>query len=223
MSEDSRDRIIAAAGPIFARKGLKGAKVREICAAADVNVAGVNYYFGGKEALYLEAVKLAHEQKTTRVPLPAMSPAATREQKLHGFIRTILERLLGEGPDGWQTQLLIREMLDPTHACQPLVEDYIRPQFQRLLEIIGEFVGDEATPEERYQLGFSIVGQCLHYRVAGGFVSMLLESQQLDDFRDVDLLAERITRFSIAALRNWSATTDGLNGIAPATTTSATN
>lgn len=221
MSEDSRERIISAAGPIFARKGLKGTKVREICSAADVNIASVNYYFGGKEALYLETVKLAHEQKTNRVPLPPMNPRATREQKLYGFVRTILERLLGEGPEGWQTQLLIREMIEPTHACQRLVEDYIRPQFQRLLEIIDEFVSDAATPEERYQLGFSIVGQCLHYRVAGGFVAMLLESQQLEDFQDVDLLARRITRFSIAALQNWSAAADCLKrsesiGSAPA-------
>lgn len=205
MADDTRDRVLNAAGPIFARKGFEGATVREICAAADVNLASVNYHFGGKETLYLEAVKLAHEQKTIRVPLPEVSRVATREEQLHGFVRTILQRLLGGGDDDWQTELLIREMIRPTHACAPLVEDFIRPQFNRLLGIIDEFVGGEVTPGERQQLAFSIVGQCLQYRVAGGFVSLLLEPESRETVLDIEALANQITRFSIAALSHWSA------------------
>lgn len=206
MADDTRERVLQAAGRIFARYGFEGATVRDICAEADVNVASVNYHFGSKETLYLETVKLAHHQKSSRVPLPELPRGATREQKLQGFIRTMLQRLLGEGDDGWQTELLIREMFQPTHACKPLVEDYIRPHFHLLLNIINEFVDSSTEESERHQLAFNIVGQCLHHRVAAGFVSLLLDPDEHAALIDLDQLTDRISRFSVAALSHWSET-----------------
>src|SRR3978361_1703847 len=45
-------RLIEAASEVFARHGFAGTRVREIVRAAEVNLASVNYYFGGKEGLY---------------------------------------------------------------------------------------------------------------------------------------------------------------------------
>ena len=59
-TDDARTRMLNAAGPIFADKGFAAATVREICQQAEVNLAGVNYYFGDKERLYIETVKSAH-------------------------------------------------------------------------------------------------------------------------------------------------------------------
>ena len=50
-SVDPRLRILAAAGNEFAAGGYESATVRDICAAAAVNVAAVNYYFGDKRRL----------------------------------------------------------------------------------------------------------------------------------------------------------------------------
>jgi AcrR family transcriptional regulator len=201
MSEETRERVLRAAGPIFAQKGFEGATVREICAAAEVNLASVNYHFGSKERLYVETVGLAHREKLRRVPLPELQEHAAPEIKLQMFVQTMLRRLLYDGRDGWETQLLVREMLQPTHACRPLVEDYIRPQFDFLLRIIAELLGEESAETRRHQIAFSIVGQCLHYRVAHEFVAILTGGEVASGSYDLEHLVAHITEFTLAAIR----------------------
>jgi AcrR family transcriptional regulator len=49
----TRERILAAAGALFAERGLRGATMREIARRAGANLASAHYHFGSKEALYL--------------------------------------------------------------------------------------------------------------------------------------------------------------------------
>src|SRR6202012_5005215 len=59
-----RARLLEAAGEVFARKGFECATSREICLRAGVNLAAVNYHFGGVEALYIAALREAHTRTT---------------------------------------------------------------------------------------------------------------------------------------------------------------
>jgi AcrR family transcriptional regulator len=52
--ERARTSILDAAEDLFAREGPSAVTLRSIAAAADVNVAAVNYYFGSKERLFEE-------------------------------------------------------------------------------------------------------------------------------------------------------------------------
>ena len=56
-ARETRDRILDAAQKLFSEKGLDATSVRDITAEAGCNVAAVNYHFGGKENLYLEAFR----------------------------------------------------------------------------------------------------------------------------------------------------------------------
>ena len=67
MTDGPETRLLEAAERVFAEKGYKAASVREICKQAGLNIAGVNYYFGDKERLYIEAVKYAHRGCTEGV------------------------------------------------------------------------------------------------------------------------------------------------------------
>jgi AcrR family transcriptional regulator len=51
---DTRERILAHAGPLFATHGLEGLGIRQLARAARVNLAAVNYHFGSKHALFRE-------------------------------------------------------------------------------------------------------------------------------------------------------------------------
>lgn len=49
---DKREHIINTAIHLFATRGFEGSSIRDIAAAAGVNIAMINYYFGSKEKLF---------------------------------------------------------------------------------------------------------------------------------------------------------------------------
>lgn len=52
----TRDRILEAALDLFASRGFQSTTVRDIAAAAGVNIALINYHFGSKEQLYKDLI-----------------------------------------------------------------------------------------------------------------------------------------------------------------------
>ena len=222
MADETRERILHAAGPIFAEKGFEAATVRGICAAASVNIASVNYHFGDKAALYLETMRLAHTLRLQQVPPATWPEKASPQQKLNSFIHNLLARMTGDREYSWQTRLMMREMLQPSIACKPLAEDFIRPQHDRLLAILDELLPAAVPDHRREQIAFSVVGQCMLYRVAREFVALLVPDEMRAEHFGAEQLAEHVTSFSLAALSELakSATASDQPGPASATQSS---
>jgi AcrR family transcriptional regulator len=55
---ETREAILAAARELFAEKGYDGASIRAIARGADVNPALVHHFFGTKENVFIEAMRL---------------------------------------------------------------------------------------------------------------------------------------------------------------------
>jgi AcrR family transcriptional regulator len=197
---EPRQRILSAAGREFAERGYEAATVRDICLAAGVNLAAVNYYFGDKQRLYVESVKHAHEQRAAQVPLPEWTVGTPPQAKLRDFVGNLLERMLGFGEPPWQVRLMMREVLHPTDACRELVQDYIRPRFELLVSILDELVAGRLTQIELRQVALSIIGQCFLYRAAGDVVEMLVPREELLSHHSLTPLADHVTGYALAAL-----------------------
>jgi AcrR family transcriptional regulator len=192
------ERVIEAAGEIFAEKGFDSATVREICHRGKANLAAINYYFGDKRRLYIEAVKRAHKNRAELFPLPEWKVGTPPQKKLADFVLTLLRRMISPAGSKWEGQLLLREIAHPTEACQELVRDYIRPNFEALGSILEELMPG-ATPEKRHLVGFSIVGQCLHYRVTAPVTRMLVSEGEFSRYQP-EQLAEHITEFTLRGI-----------------------
>jgi AcrR family transcriptional regulator len=202
MSDDTRTRVLEAAGPIFAEKGYQDATVRDICQSAGVNLASVNYYFGDKETLYLETIKRARQSRASQVPMPVNSADVSAEERLRQFILTLLTRMLGQKETPWQSQLMLREILNPTRACRVIVEEHFRPEFQQLMGILLALL-PPGTPDYRTrQVAFSVVGQCLFYRVAGTVVRALVPESEYGRHYTIEQLTEHIHRTTMASVEH---------------------
>jgi AcrR family transcriptional regulator len=197
---DAKDRILLAAGREFAERGYEAATVRDICLAAGVNLAAVNYYFGDKKRLYIESVKHAHEERVRQVPEPHWQPGTPPDRKLRDFLASTLERMLGIGQHPWQVRLMLREVLQPTEACRELAEDYFRPHFELLVSILAELAAGRLDEPRLRRLAVGVMGQCFVYRAAGEVVGMLVPADELASLHTPAALADHITRLSLAAL-----------------------
>ncbi|HVT30690.1 MAG TPA: CerR family C-terminal domain-containing protein [Lacipirellulaceae bacterium] len=202
-SDTTRERIADAAGEIFADRGFDGTTVRDICQRAGANIAAVNYYFGDKKRLYVEAVVRAHRWRMEQFPLPDWPVGTPAEKKLADFITTFIRRVR-IGPEiTWHTRLMMREMAHPTDACVELAQSSIRPQFEILLQILRELVPEGTTVDELRLAAFSIVGQCLFYHFADPVIRNLLTTEDYTSL-DVQRLAEHITEFSLKSVRHMA-------------------
>jgi AcrR family transcriptional regulator len=197
---DAKDRILLAAGREFAEKGYEAATVRDICLAAGVNLAAVNYYFGDKKRLYIESVKHAHEERVRQVPEPRWEPGTPPARKLREFLDNTLERMLGLGQHPWQVRLMLREVLQPTEACRELAEDYFRPHFELLVSILAELAAGRLDEPRLRRLAVGVMGQCFVYRAAGEVVGMLVPADELASLHTPAALADHVARLTLAAL-----------------------
>jgi AcrR family transcriptional regulator len=198
--EETKIRVLLAAGEVFAERGFPDSTIREICRRAGANVASVNYHFQDKERLYRAVILHAHQMAVEGAPLPDWSPETPPETRLRDFIRTMLTRMLDTQRLPWQAQLMLREMFQPTGACQELVEEYIRPHFRILLEILDDLLPPGTAKDRRYKLAFSIVGQCMFYKLHQNMIGMLIAREELDAEFTTPQLADHIADVTLAAL-----------------------
>jgi len=194
--DPTRTRLLEAAGREFAEKGFEGATVRSISERAGANLASVNYHFGDKERLYEEAVLHAHACSAAPIleSFSELRPAEALRHYIHHFLINVVA-LRGET---WHHALMLREMITPTKASETLVREAIRPRFDRLTAIIRRICPDE--DERRIQaLALSVVGQCLHYKMARTISERLVGAEAFARL-DLEYLSDHIARFTLAAL-----------------------
>jgi len=204
-SEGTKDRLIKAAGEVFAERGFRSATVREICSRAGTPLGAMNYHFRDKRGLY--AAVLEHSYRSAMEKYPSklgLRDGETPAEKLRSFVHTFLLRISDKGVPAWHMKLMAQEISDPTDVLGQVVESSVRPLCMYLVSIINELLNEDKPPEaeerdEIFLCAMSIVGQCLHY-YTGRRVIATLHPKSFDP-GDIERIADHITRFSLAGIR----------------------
>ena len=155
----TRAAILEAAQGQFARLGYDRAALRDIAAEAGADVALIKRYFGGKEALFTEALKASIRAE----PLKAWSRATFPHE-----VATMMAGLPG-GPDGHDAdgrshsfQFLLRAATSPTTA--PLLNLAVQ---ERFLTPIRVWLGGDDAQDDDIKARARVL--------AGAFIGFLVE------------------------------------------------
>jgi AcrR family transcriptional regulator len=199
----TRERILDSAENLFAQKGFNAVSVREITSAARCNLAAVNYHFGNKESLYLEVFRSRWVPRAQRVQESFRKSLAAHDSPSPQAVVSALAKAFLEGPLSDEerlrhSQLMTREMTQPTKAFEHLAEHIMQPFFKELADKLGSVLPDELEEEKMLLNIFSIFGMVLYFNFARVAVSRLTGRKYNAAFRDH--LVKQITEFSLKGL-----------------------
>jgi AcrR family transcriptional regulator len=201
---DVKNRILEAAGEIFADCGFRQTTVREICRRAGANLAAVNYHFGDKERLYMAVIKHYKEiavQKYSQYDF--VRDQDPYDVQLTAFIKSFMFHLLGEGHVSCFSRLMSREYIEPTSALDVIIEEEFRPFFNRLNAIVRQLLAKEIGEEKVILCSMSVLGQCLYFRNSRPVISRLLRKDHYSA-EEINEITDHIACFSLEALAGLS-------------------
>lgn len=203
--QQTRRKLLAAASEVFAQKGFWETTNADICDRAEVNTASVNYHFGSKENLYVQAWKYSFDESILKHPLDGgVSPQATAEEKVQGRIKSIIERVID--PHAYDFDIVHKEMASPTGLLTETIEQAIVPIENEFTRDLKELLGNDVSKKELTLCHMSIMSQCfgpmLHLRHIRK-ESPIAHPRDLRADIKIEELTEHIIRFSLAGMKTY--------------------
>ena len=197
-TSSTRDRILGTAEKMFSQRGFDGASLRQLTAAAGVNLAAVNYHFGSKEKLVEEVFRRRLDALNAN-RLAALHKLAggeaTLEQVLAAYIRPALE-LSHDGKGALFMRVLARAFAEHDDNLRRfLSENYghvmrqFTVEFARLLP--------DLSKEELYWRVDLVTGALTH--AMSGF-GMIQRKSDVSEATHREQTVAHLIRFAVAGL-----------------------
>ena len=162
-TDQIKDRLVAVARELFARRGYDRVSVREITARAHANLGAITYHFGSKEALYHAAIASIAEPLVAAIGAATQGPAPALER-----IEAILRAFLGHlGDNPHVPSILLRELASD-HPLPPPMADAMRKNLGNIVNTVvqGQREGTIRAGDP-VLLALSVIAQFFFFRVAG--------------------------------------------------------
>jgi AcrR family transcriptional regulator len=201
---ETRERILQAAVELFSEKGFAATSVRDITTEAGTNVAAVNYYFNGKENLYMEAFRsLLGEMRDRRIDVLRRDMSSSPEMDLEGFLESFanafMEPLVTDESRGRLVLgFFAHEMVDSHLPPGVFVREFIHPLTEVSLEAMARLGPPMDANSRRFCL-MSVVGQLLHAVKARHL--FVLEDPPVHIPPDLGQHIRHIVRFSLGGIK----------------------
>ena len=188
-AEKIKKRILDSAERLFARKGFHNTSLREITCEAGVNIASVNYHFGGREALIREVIlrrlvpineerlRLLH---SVRQEAEHGATPLTARIILQAFLQPSVNFLRIEPAANDFVRIMGQGMADPDETIRKLFMEQVRPVFRTMADLLSMAL--PVLPRSVIHLRLHcFIGSFAHWMRLMGSVSLLSGTDMLPD------------------------------------------
>jgi AcrR family transcriptional regulator len=198
---DAKEQILNTAERLFAQQGFATTSLRSLTAAAGVNLAAVNYYFGSKAALsqavlhrILVPIK---QQQLHQLEILASRPPIPLEALLLAFLSPLADLLDSQQERGRViARLYAQVMSDPSDDIRKTVSEEVEMVNTRFFQAVREAL-PYLPPDELWWRFRSMIGVVLAH-LAG----TLLPPQAPEEPTKTEEINHRwLITFLVAALR----------------------
>jgi AcrR family transcriptional regulator len=204
LSGATRQRIVNAAESLFIEHGFEASSLRLVTAKAKVNLAAVNYHFGGKDELFramlARRLDLLNEQ---RIALLDRYQQTGEPLSCETILSAMLIPALGIARDAKRggkdfLRLLGRAYVDPSPVLRHFLSERYAPMIARFKEAFGRALPQLSRQELTWRLHFMM--GALAYTLAGADAWKLIAALNPESGNDA-LLLRRLAPFLIAGLK----------------------
>jgi TetR/AcrR family transcriptional regulator len=169
-SAETRAAILAAAGRIFAKAGLAGARTDAIAAAAGVNKALLYYYFKSKESLY-EAVVEDHFSEFNRQALAVLTAPGPARAILLRYVSLHFDFISARHRNAPLHQ---QTMMSGGKFAGRLVKKYFRSRGEAFDKLLARGMRDgEFHRADRFHTAVSVVSLIVFYFSAAPVLQLM--------------------------------------------------
>ena len=179
---ETEEKIIKCAGQLIAEKGFASVTSKEICRAAGVNLAAVNYHFGSRDGLYLAVLENVQQYLVGLQQLIDLyeSDLAPRQK-----MEKLIDFLAGNAfrKNEWQISVWVREAL---------------PKISVIIKIFSEYTGYTADDPRLYS-GIITLAAPFAVCLLGRHHSL---RREMPVHIPIETMAENIKQLALANLEN---------------------
>jgi AcrR family transcriptional regulator len=199
---DTKQRILGAAGTLFAEHGFPATSLRQITTLADVNLASVNYHFGSKDGLLRELVVQCIEpinQERIRLLNAAEAEAGDSPVALRTLIHSFIEPAVRElcEMNTHMPCVLSRLHHEPHPGLEEMMAEILTPTIARFIAATHRTL-PHRTPEELLIRGHFMVGSMLHLLDFKCEALMPIPGIDLETISAYDFRLEQLVSFCTA-------------------------
>lgn len=197
----TRKSLLESACEIFAEKGYRDTTIAEISGRAGTNIAAVNYHFGNKETLYIEAWRCAFQKSIeAHPPDGGVNDDAPLEERLQAHVAATVRRFADKNnKEFWFVQ---KEFANPTGLLEEVMGKEIHPLQKRTEGLVRELLGPLVSDIQAQFCETSIISQCVNPMVIGKkSEGKAARKGGPREIKDIEAYADHVVKFSLAGIQ----------------------
>lgn len=206
VSDQTRQRILRAAGKIFAQGGYRAMTLREVTREAKVNLAAVNYHFGSKmnlmRALLRDRFEPINQQRLWLLDqqIAEHAPNPVPLEAIYDALFRPLFTGIGSAPvdDTSLMQIIGRALTEPADFMRGLHKEFFAELSQRFIREIQRSCPELSPEQVQYRFFLSV----------STMIGTVIEQVRLEtisggklDGTNLDRILNELTAYVVAGFR----------------------